>query len=344
MERTGVGITADTTLPDVILPQGITVSGSVQDSDLQPVPGVDLNFVDSLSGVQIYTIRDNSDAAGAFAVVVPPDLYDIAFRPSVGSTLAPKRLEAVNLPVNTTLPAVTLNQGFIVSGLVKDSAGTGLENVDLDFFDSATKQLVFTIRDHTDLAGNYAVVVEPGTYNIQFIPPPASTFVAERLADVAVAGDLALPEVVLPAGVAVTGRVISSLGAGIAGIDLDFFDDATDLGVFTPRDISGTDGSFRVVVGAGTYNIHFIPPAGGRLLGVRLADVALPADTLLPDVVMGEGFLVSGGVFDGLGAPVPGVDLEFFDSVTNAKVFTANDDTGASGLYSVPVPAGTYTI
>jgi len=343
-ELTGVSLMVDTTLPDVFLAPGIIVSGTVLDTLGQPVIDVDLNFVDQADGQVVSTPGDKTDALGHFTVVVPAGTYNVSFRPAVDVPLAPQRLTNVTLAVDTVLPTVVLQPGLQVSGTVVDSLGMPVPNMDLDFFDASTGAFVYTIRDHTDGSGAYSTFVGQGSYNIHFIPPPDSNFVAQKLINVSVTADITLPDVILETGAVITGFVVDTLGVGIAGVDLNLFNASTGLGVFVAYDTTAADGSYRIVVSPDIYNVQYAPVAGSRYVAARTPGLPLLVDQQLPDVVLQEGLFVSGAVYDEFDVPIAGVDLDFFDSATGLKVFTANDDTNANGIYSVPVPQGEYTI
>ena len=133
-----VNLGSSANLPTVQLQPGRTVSGIVRDSAGVPLPGVDLDFEVTATGVALLTSQDKTDATGAFAVVVPADTYDIEFSPpalsGVGQLTLPSITVVGNLNVGTlTLPGaspaaasgVTPSSGSALGGTVVTVSGAG---------------------------------------------------------------------------------------------------------------------------------------------------------------------------------------------------------------------------
>jgi hypothetical protein len=165
-------------ITDVILPPGFTVAGCITDGIDNPVPGV-----------QIYAYDPNirgfgfapSDESGCYSGTLPLGTFDIQFIPPAGRGLGPITVvdvisETAGCP-NTSLP-ITLPAGFTVSGTVTcqgqpvknvfvyaDPLGGGVPGDDLVGWE------VYSVDD-----GSYGLPVVPGTYDIKFIPPPATGF------------------------------------------------------------------------------------------------------------------------------------------------------------------------
>lgn len=71
---------------DVMLERGLMVEGFAFDPDGLPVAGADLDFVSRETGLVVPTPGDNTNALGAYGVVVPHGHYDlIAFPPAAAS-------------------------------------------------------------------------------------------------------------------------------------------------------------------------------------------------------------------------------------------------------------------
>jgi hypothetical protein len=143
------------------------------------------------------------------------------------------------------------------------------------------------------------------------------------------------------------GRVLDPLGAPVAGVNInaenngsggdpDLFNDGTNaLGFFT-----------TTVDPAGTYDFVFIPPSGGNLTVVTLADLTVPAlGTLeLGDVTLPFGAVVTGTVRDQAGLPLNAVNLDVLDPATGDQLYTPGDMTDATGAFSIVVPFGTWDL
>jgi hypothetical protein len=66
----------------VVLDTGLLVSGFVTDSTGSvPVPGVDVMAIVSAGGDTVFTPGNHTDLLGAYQILVPPDTYDLYYRP-----------------------------------------------------------------------------------------------------------------------------------------------------------------------------------------------------------------------------------------------------------------------
>lgn len=231
-----------------------------------------------------------------------------------------------------------------ITGVVRNEAGTGLANIDLDFLNQCSGDNVFLASDKTAADGTFSVVVAAGTYDVHFTPPAGATVCAGDLQDFVVTASASLGTVTLHPGRLVSGTVRTpSLGAA-AGVDLKFTDAATGVRVFLSKDVTNASGQYAVRVPPGTWNVDFRPPSGNTWvdaeregLVVAGADVSGLADTLR------SGFVVSGTVKDRHNNNLKNVDVDAFDECTGQRIATAHDNTDVNGNYAIVVPAGTYT-
>jgi len=191
-----ITITQDKTL-SVTLPLGFTVAGRVTDGASKPVSGVQ---------VQIYAREcctctgygfSPSNANGDYTGTLPLGTFGIQFLPPAGRDLGPKTVTdlistTAGCP-NTSLD-VTLPDGFTISSKVT-CQGKPVKNVfvyadptgpppDRYCLDGVG---VYSVDD-----GTYGLPVVPGTYDIRFIPPPATGFDELVITDVQVITDTVL--------------------------------------------------------------------------------------------------------------------------------------------------------
>ncbi|HYC78800.1 MAG TPA: carboxypeptidase-like regulatory domain-containing protein, partial [Planctomycetota bacterium] len=90
-----------------------------------------------------------------------------------------------------------------------------------------------------------------------------------------------------------------------------------------------------------------VPPATGTVYAANqyLNVVAPAAGTLALGVItLQPGFTLTGTVLSPGGAPLSGADTDVYVAATGQKLLTPNDNTNASGVYSVVVPAGVYNV
>lgn len=340
LELRQVGIAGDTQI-DVTLLVGHPVTGWVTDLAGAPLFNVDLDFVDS-TGATLDTPNDNTDAAGHFSVSVPAGPYDIRFTPPAGQRYAGKELSPVVITAPTSLDTVRLDPAWFVTGVVRNQALAPVANADLDFEDVATGNKLFTPRDNSDAAGAFSVAVPAGTYHVLFHPPAGSGLAHHALFDTPVGGDLALGNVILPPGYALTGTVRNQAGAGLAGADLDMVDLTTGYDLPTDNDQTGPTGSFSMTGRADTIDLAVKPPPGMPLAARVLRSRVISGPTAFGTITLFAGFRIYGTVRDYAGTPLQGADLDATELSSGLPYPTPGDRSAADGSYSVRVMGGGY--
>ena len=280
-------------LPAVQLPDGFFVDGRTVALDGASIDKVALTFFAAGSTTQtIYVPRSTTDAAGRFTVVVPPGLYDLRLVPPT-TAFAARRLPGIDASTDLALGDILLERGFVVGGHVGDSFGAAVVGADLDFFDAFTGQKAETPNDNTDSLGNYSVVVPPRLYNVAIVPdninlpPPGVPLETARIAGVAVSGPIAGLNATLRDAFLVEGRVRDALSQPIGGVDLDFYLAGTAVRQWVSGDNTAADGTYRVYVPPGTYDIVFTPAAGSGYARGSLLSVPVNGDVGLPEVTLG---------------------------------------------------------
>jgi hypothetical protein len=337
----GVVIAGDTSRPDVVLPFGFVVSGQVTDTAGAPVPLVDLDFVDPVTGETWYTRADDTSAGGTYAVVVPAGTWTVEYEPPVGVRLAAVRVPGVVVAGATARPVVVLPAGFDVGGRVLDVQGDPVVNANTSFTDALGVK-VLTAHDHSDDAGVFSTVVVPGTYDIVVEGPPGSRLVAATLRGVVVGADVSLPDTVLQPGFVVSGLVRSPAGAPRPAIDTDW--NLPSGEVTTPGDDTSAAGAYQVVVPAGTYTIDFDPPAGARIVAGQRTGVTFAADTTLTDTVLRDGWFVTVSVRDVVGSPIAGAVVTATEVGTGQSVRLLPSATDPAGAVTFVLPDGTFDL
>ncbi len=138
--------------------------------------------------------------------------------------------------------------------------------------------------------------------------------------------------------VVIAGQVRDVRGNGISSVDVDIDDAAT--GVRTPYDAAtNAFGFYFIDVPPGVYHVGFEPPLRNRLVANQVPFVSVRNDTPL-DMVLLDGVLLGGTVLGPSGSPVDSADIDVDIESSGERVRTPNDDTGATGLFQVVVPAG----
>jgi len=141
---------------------------------------------------------------------------------------------------------------------------------------------------------------------------------------------------------AITGRVVTSTGAGLAGVNIDGFDPNGNP-LTLANDGTNATGNFTTTVtdGPGVYTFYFYPPpppASTHLVAERV-NVVVAGTVNLGNVTCGAGVLLTGRAVRLTSTPVANVTLSVIDGPTGAPVLQNQLKTNAFGTFSLAVPA-----
>ncbi len=304
---------------------------------------------------------------GAYAVDVKPGFHKLQVTgPGGGSHFIPQwargRGSSDEADVIDTRTAdasgvdVALRHGVVLTGTVRAATGGAVQK------DAQVCTYPFSAPlgwdcDTTDKNGRYALIREPDTYWLWFIPPgdrgsrlmyqkydrvlegvDSSPFVLDR--------DRSL-DVALPDGLVLRGRVTTTDGQPVALALV-----CVDTPFPTGRICRGTadDGTYEVATRPETYVVSVSPPRGSDVIAGFYPDAAPdwtkarsirigPGDARL-DITLPRGVRLSGTVRDPQGAPVESATVNVNDA-SGPRYFGVTD---AHGRYSVAVPRGSYTV
>jgi hypothetical protein len=129
----------------------------------------------------------------------------------------------------------------------------------------------------------------------------------------------------------------------VLNCDIDVIDTLTLAKLVTPGDKTDAAGFYEVIVPAGYFDLSFQPPVATLLASVVRDNVHIGQDTVV-DVTVPAGFLVNGTVKSPTNALIADVDLDIFDSATQATVLAAGDKTNALGSYAMVLLSNTYDL
>lgn len=256
VEETGVAVSADM-VKNFTLQPGFAISGLVQRSTGGGVASADVDVTVAGTGAKVFTPNDVTDLAGAYLVFVPAGTYDVVFEPPVSTLLVPVRVAGVAVATDV-LVSPTLFPGVLLTGTVRKTDGTPVAGANIDAKRTATGIEVPLVGDFTDAAGNFATVVAPDTYDLEFEPPFALGLVSQRLPATGISSATNV-QVTLASGFKVTGRATDFVGALLKNVNLDVVNPSNGTTLFTPGDMTDIDGWYRIVVPAGTYRFVFTP-------------------------------------------------------------------------------------
>jgi len=333
----------DTTL-DVVLESGWFVSGTVTDLLAAPVIDGDLDFLEVVSQVIILTLGDNTDGLGRYKVIVPQGTYDITASAPSGAGLFPATRTGISVNGDMILDFV-LTQALTLSGTVKTGSSAPVIGADIDVRDAVTGTKLITPGDNTGAGGVYSVTIPPGVYDLDYQPlvDVSNKLAPVRISGVTITKDTAI-DVIVPAGLILSGVVQRAGAVAVPGVDLDVKYALTGEVVPVVGDLTDALGNFAMVIPLASVNIEVEPPIALRLSAKLLPGLAPSTDTSIT-IVLDTGMLISGTVTDSTGiTPVPGVR---FGAVTNPAgdtIFIPSNKTDAAGLYQALVPPATYNL
>ncbi len=343
-EAKDVAINANTNLGVTVLHPGRLVSGHVQNTSGAALSGVDLRFLDPLTGDKIYYTNVPTSATGDYSVRVRPGTYELDFRPPSTTTYADRK--RTNLVVGTT--DVTglvdaLATGLNVFGTVQDKRKNPQQYGSVTVYDVCTGDKVQTSHNLIDATGKFSLYLPVGTYSIYVNPPHCSTSIgAQRFADTVVDRNTDLKTIVLPDAFPVSVQVVDAQGVPVPDVHVKFYDAAKNTRVIAPHDHTDANGNATAYVPTDNYFVNLEPPAGRTLLVGHLNGVSVSGPTSLGTVVLAAGVPVSGRLTGPGGTGVLNANVNAVDAVTRAPARLAHDATAADGTFTVVIPPGTY--
>jgi hypothetical protein len=252
-------------------------------------------------------------------------------------------ISAIYIFLIVTFSATASAQIPCVSGFVTDPNGNPVADADLDFDDAVTGQRIYTPGDNTDLDGFYNVCVLPGIYNISYAPYPNSNLLGHQIFNVDLSdGSSVEINVVLDFGKIISGVVKDPSSNPIGGVDLDADRLSTGERIYTPDDNSDSlTGEFWIVVPPDFYRLRFEPPRGSRWKGLQIDTLDARSNTMF-DVILEEGYLLTGTVTDTTGQGIDSIGIDLRDQITGQKIYVAGGETDSSGFYTVAVDTGLF--
>jgi hypothetical protein len=113
-----LSIVGDTDVGTIVLQNGVTLSGTITDGQGAPVQNADVDVRFSASGVAVVLCSDNSNASGAYSVIVPTGTFDVTFSPPGSSCLGSDVHLGVVVSGNTVRNGVLPNVPDLVPPII----------------------------------------------------------------------------------------------------------------------------------------------------------------------------------------------------------------------------------
>jgi len=371
----------------------LTVNADVSniDAHLAPAVFIDGRVTDEVTGAPIQGIvaqamlltatcctgiaGANSDADGRYRLIVPAGTYKLFFgqgiaarayvaewwdnRPSF-DTADPRLVNA------DTVVDVQLAPGLFVRGHVTDTAGNPIRGAGVSAYDASVACCLFVGGSGTDQNGDYALSLPPGSYRIQFFPPPGTPFQSQfwngkppqfELADtLLLSGDVSAINAQLAGGFSIRGNVSDRANhIAIANIDVQAYDALVPCCRFLGGTRTNQFGDYTLPLpSAATVKLTFqaidlTAPAYVQRWWNDKADFG-PADQVVvtgnvTDIneLMDAGYKITGRVTDSAN-PTVGVPDVFVAAQPNGGCCFYGTKTMADGRYIMVLSAATYRI
>jgi hypothetical protein len=360
-----VSVTADATTTIAFqLSLGARISGRVAETGgSTALAGILVTAYDS-AGYLIATA--SSSISGNYELLLPAGAYRIVFEdrastyastyyPSADSFETSMAIEVAAGASRGNIDAA-MQRGGRIAGNVRDAeSDAALASITVAAYNPSG---TVRTRATTDANGVYALIVPPGVYKAGAYDPGlvyAPQFYTSQPAFL-YAGPITITAATTISGVdfrlrkggRFSGTVVDrATGAAVAGATVAAYDLS---GTRITSVLTGPDGSYRLVVIAGTYKLvafdEALRYANGYLDGAanfdasRSVSVAKEQDLAALNFSLPAGARISGSVVDlTFGAPVADVVVTAYDLTgTPAGSFT----TDAAGTFAFAIPAGTY--
>ncbi len=157
------------------LADGVLLSGRCVDNSALPVPLVDVEIFDSVTGMPHPTIHENANLDGIFSFATDPGVYDLLLVADPAYGLAPHFQPDVMLFSDLDLGDLVMQPGVQLSGIVTID-GIPTEAIVITVTDSITGVSPPWGTFTTNLLGEYQVSLLAGNYDLLYATPAGSSY------------------------------------------------------------------------------------------------------------------------------------------------------------------------
>ncbi|MFT5051008.1 MAG: hypothetical protein ACI8QZ_002415 [Chlamydiales bacterium] len=299
--RIELNLMGNTALGDLVVENGFFLCAVAERSNGNPVSGGNADVFDTSTGEELFTPGDGTDADGFVDVVVPAGILDLEICPPNGSMLVGARAANVAVASDTDVGVITLVNGVVLSGQLLSADGMPVASGDIDVRDSSSQVAVVTCNDNTNGAGNYAVIVPIGVFDVYFSMPADPSVGIAKVRNVNISGattvDGRLPGCLCTRycnALPNSGGTVASIsgnGSTVSGdqsfqlVVRDLPGNVPGLFFFGPNQIQAPFGEGRRCVGGSTKRIQ--PPAFGMNGGTAQRFLNFTTPTISDSVIMG---------------------------------------------------------
>ena len=212
------------------IPNECSISGSVKGSDGQAVAGATLIFSGVIGGGR-FERQTLSDENGHYETSLlrvrpdhPEDTYSLTILPPVESDYAILKSESINCDSETHQYDFELARRLKLSGVVLSPDDEPLAGVEVQASKKATENetTVYVKSVQTDSEGAYEINIDPGTYDISFIPAAGEAYARVSVYDIQLSTDGVLDQQ-LARGRSFSGNVLDSDGLAAPSVYIEIY-------------------------------------------------------------------------------------------------------------------------
>lgn len=353
------------------LTTGSFIAGEVKDDKNKLLKGIKIDVFDFNTEEWITSTVTRKDgkyrvsvSTGSYLVSVIPDnpRFVSAFYNNVSTWNSASPISVTEVKNAENINFRLLTNGGIITGIVRDDTGTVLSNIIVQTFGFETE--LWANEDVTNSNGVFSLTVQPGRYRIRALPLDSSSNISSEffnnkedlnLADAVTvtAGEtLALDDIELSTGNAVSGTVLNSESLPVSGAKVDVF--IFDTGSWVISSITDKQGKYTINgLFTGDYKIKVSSPPDINLAGEFFDDSSnwdgakrVTIDSVDIDGInftLSPSSLIAGKVVeDETGNPISGIQVDVFEFDTGAWV--NNDVTDGFGNYTIHLKPGVYIV
>ncbi len=353
---------------DFLLEKAGTITGLVYEDDgVTPIEGASVDVHEF--GTWNWVAYTETLPDGSYTLWVPSGTYMVrVFRVegwqeqyylNTGNSQEASPV-VVTAPDETSgIDFVLVRAGAITGHVYQDDGVTPIEGASVDVHEFDTWNWVAYTETLPD--GSYALWLPSGTYVVRVFQVEGwqeQYYLNAGSREQATPVVVTVPDetsgidfVLVPTGPIITGHVYEDDGVTPiegAHVGASLFGPSSE---WVASDQTGADGSYRLAVPSGTYDVlvHDVPGWLDQYYdGVRFDDQATPViviegqETAGIDFVLQPAAIISGHVYQADGStPISGAGVSAFDEAIGKWVGTA---TGDDGSYSLRLPSGSYKV
>jgi len=312
-----------------------TISGYILDSNGNGIKGAEIifNVPDIVRSVY-------SDNTGHYIAYAPAGSYHLNVWPPWDSNYIYYDQPGLVVASDTT-KNITLNQGFKISGYIRDSSGNPVK-------DAVVSLNGYLVGWFSNYQGYYFVCAPAGTYKFNasprsgyhhFVAVSESNFslkshvtknVTVALTDASTPSPNPMPPP-SQSSFKISGYILDSNGKGIGGANIIF--GVPDV---VPSVYSDSSGYYAIYAPVGSYHVNVWPPFDSNFINYDQPTFVVGSD-LTKNITLNPGYKLSGYITSTLGEPVK-------NGIVSLNGLLSGWFSKDTGYYFVCAPAGTYTL